>query len=604
MKKIIHNNCYMLNLFFRAVPLYSVGCALLVTARSVLFNTVGNVLFIQYLVKSVEFAISHPEELRNTLTRLIVVTCVYYGLVLLFNTVIEGIWNNRLTKNAEIRVNHVFAKMLFEKSGSIDLACYDDQKYYNDLVAANRESNHRAWNTYRNFVNLIENLSVLLSLFYVISSLDFFVFVLAVGINALSFCYQIKLNRMNGEIYDKAMPYEKEIDYANRMFFLKQNAKDMKMTNIGNVLFDKLTVASKKLGEIHAAYGAKKTIVSSGDQLMKKILGDFVTLFYLAYMVLVKCAYTFDVMTALWNAYGTIKGNMNHLVNSVKELHNNSIYIEKFIHFMEMKNRIVSNKGWKDNADTPVTIEFVDVSFSYDGKRKILDGLNLKIKANEKVAIVGSNGAGKSTLVKLLLRLYDPDEGKILVNGIDIRDYDVEFYRKSLCSILVQNFQMFALTLYENVKMGIVDREAEGKELDRALRMAGLNEVVEGLPNQGDSEYSREFHAGGVVFSGGQKQRLALARVLFGDKRMVILDEPSSALDPKAESEFHELVFHMLQERTIVLISHRLSTTKMADRIILIQNGRVAEDGSHSELMEDRGIYANMFEIQSRRYQS
>ncbi len=602
MKKIISNNLYMLKIFFRAVPLYSIGYLLLVASRSVLFNTVGNVLFIQYIVQSVESAITHPQEIQKVLTQLIVVTCVYYGLVLLFNTVIEGICNNSLIKNAEIKVNRVFTKLLFEKSASIDLGCYDDRKYYSDLVAANNESNQQAWNTYRNFVNLIENLLVLLSLFYIISSLDFVVFVLAVVINVLSFMNKLRLNKINGEIYNKTMPCNKEIDYANRVFFLKQNAKDIKMTNIGNVLLDTLNSSSKRLSDINAAYGAKKAIVCFGDNLMKKILGDFVTLFYLAYMVLVKCAYTFDVMTALWNAYGTIKGNMNNFVNSIKELHNNSMYIERLIRFLEIENTIVSDKGLKNNADTPVTIEFADVSFSYDGTHKILDGLKLKIKANEKVAIVGSNGAGKSTLVKLLLRLYDPDSGKILVNGIDIRDYDVEFYRKNICSILVQDFQLFALTLYENVKMDIVDKEAEGADLDKALNMAGLRDVAERLPDKGDSDYSREFNSDGVVFSGGQKQKLALARVLLSNKRMAILDEPSSALDPKAESEFNELVFHMLPERTIVIISHRLSTTKMADRIILIQNGKVAEDGSHNELMKNNGIYAKMFETQSRRY--
>lgn len=602
MKKVIQNNLYMLKIFFRAVPLYSIGFAFLTVARSILFNTVGNVLFIQYIVKTVESAVAHPGDMQKTLTRLIAVTCVYYGLVLLFNTVMEGIFHNGAAKNAEIKVHRVFAKMVFEKSVSIDLGCYDDQKYYNDLVAANNESNNRAWSTYRNFVNLIENLTVLLSLFYIISSLDFVVFVLAVVINVLSFWYQIRLNKINGEIYNKTMPLLKEIGYVNRMFFLKQNAKDIKMTNIGEVLLDKMTSSSKKLSEIHALYGAQKTFVCTGDHLMKKILGDFAALFYLAYMVLVKCAYTFDVMTALWNAYGTIKGNMNNFVNSIKELHNNSIYIEKFIHFMERENGIVSDKGLKINADTPITVEFADVSFSYDGEHKILDGLNLKIRANEKVAIVGSNGAGKSTLVKLLLRLYDPDRGRILVNGTDIRDYDAEFYRKNLCSILVQNYQMFAATLYENVKMDRVDKKAEGAGLDQALGMVGLRHVVERLPAQGDSEYSREFNGDGVVFSGGQKQKLALARVLFSDKRMAILDEPSSALDPKAESAFNELVFHMLPERTIVIISHRLSTTRMADRIILIQNGKVAEDGSHNELMKNNGIYAKMFEMQSGRY--
>lgn len=297
----------MLNIFFRAVPLYAIGYALLIIARSILFNTVGNVLFIRYLVRSVELAIAHSQETPGILTRLIAVTCVYYGLVLLLNTGIEGIFNNSLAKSAEIRVNHMFTKMMFEKSASIDLGCYDDRKFYNDLVAANNESNNRAWNTYRNFVHLTENFLVLLSLFYLISTMDLVVFALAVGVNALSFLHQIRLNRINGEIYDKTLPCMKEIDYVNRIFFLKQYAKDMQTTNIGSVLLDKLTSSSRKLSDIHAVYGARKAIVCSGDNLMKKIFGDFVTLFYLAYMVLVKCAYPFDVMTALWNAYGTVK---------------------------------------------------------------------------------------------------------------------------------------------------------------------------------------------------------------------------------------------------------------------------------------------------------
>lgn len=602
MKKVTGNNLYMLKLFFKAAPLYAGGYALMRTARSVLFNTVGNVLFIQYLVKSVTAVIARPQEIQQVMTQMILVTCVYYGLVLLLNTVIEGIFNNYLAKSAECKVNDVFAKMLFEKSVSIDLGGYDDPAFYQDLIAANGESADRAWNTYRNFVDLLENLLVLLSLFYIISSLDFVIFVLAVMINVLSFWYQIRLNQINGEIYGKTVPCQKEIDYANRMFFVKQNAKDLKMTNISRVLFEKLTVSSQKLSDIHTAYGAKKTMVCTGDHLMKKIFGDFATLFYLAWMVLVKGAYSFDVMAALWNAYGTIKDNMNHLVGSVKELHNNSIYIEKFLHFMERENSIVSEQGFRTRADEPVTIEFVDVSFSYDGEHKIIDRLNLKISANEKVAIVGRNGAGKSTLVKLLLRLYDPDEGKILLNGVDIRDWDVEWYRKKLCSILVQNFQLFAVTLYENVKMAPVDKKADADRLDRALSMVGLRDAVNSLPARGDSDYSREFNEEGVVFSGGQKQKLALARVLSGDQKLAALDEPSSALDPKAESEFNELVFHVLSGRTLIIISHRLSTTKMADRIILLQNGRVAEDGTHDELMKKNGTYANMFQLQAERY--
>lgn len=602
MKKIIHNNMFVLKIFFCAVPVYATCNIFFIVMRSLLLNTVGNVLFIQYLVKSVEHVLVNAEETHKILIQLIIVTCIYYGLVLIFNTVIEGMINNKFCKSAEIKVRKVFTNMMFEKSSKIDLSYYDNQEYYNNLVVANNESTARAWSTYKNFVNLVENFTVMISLFYIISSLDIVVLGLAILINVLSSIYQFKMNKVNEEVYNKTVPYNKEINYVNRIFFLKQNSKDLKTSNASKILFHKLSDSSKKLTEINEQYGLKRTILCFGDNLIKKIAGEFATLLYLAYMVLEKGVYSFDVMTALWNAYNTIRGNINNFVNSIKELHNNSIYIEKFIHFMEIENCITSDKQLKINENKSLTIEFVNVSFSYDKETNILDKLNLKININEKVAIVGSNGAGKSTLTKLLLRLYEPDEGKILVNGTDIRDYDIDFYRKNICSVLGQNFQLFALTLYENVKMNLVDHDADDEELAKVLDMVGLNDKIQQLEKKGDADYSREFNSHGVIFSGGQKQKLALARVLLNNKKLVILDEPSSALDPKAESEFNELVFNMLPKRTVILISHRLSTTKMADRIILIENGKVAEDGSHDTLMKMNRTYAKMFQMQSRRY--
>ncbi len=602
MKKIINNNLFMLKIFYKAVPMYATCFMLFIVLRSLLFSLFGNVLFIQYLVKSVEYVLQNPQQISTVLVKLIIVTCIYYGFVLLLNTVIEGIFNNSLTKKAEIKVNQTLTKLLFEKSVTIDIAYYDSPEYYNNLVVANSEANRTAWNTYRNFVNLTENTIVLLSLFAVISSLDFVVFLLALLINIISFLYQIKLNKINGEVYNLEVPHKKEIDYVNRIFFLKQNAKDMKVTSVNKIMFGKLEHSSEKLSEIYAKYGLKRAVWSGFEGLTKRVVGDFFTLFYLAYMVLVRNVYSFDVMAALWNSYSTIKGNMNNCVNAIKELHNNSIYIGKVIDFLKLENHVVSNRGLKSNENEPVSITFKDVSFSYDKENYILDGLNLTINANEKVAIVGNNGAGKSTLVKLLLRLYDPDKGNIFVNGIDIRDYDLEFYRKHICSTLVQNFQLFALSLYENVKMDVVDGKMDCATLDKVLAEVGLQEKISQFTERGNSSYSKEFDNNGVVFSGGQKQKLALGRVLFSDSKLIILDEPSSAMDPKAESEFNELVFNTFTNKTVIIISHRLSTTKMADRIILIDNGRVAEDGPHEILIKNNAKYAQMFELQSRRY--
>lgn len=592
----------MLEIFFKAVPVYATFYMLLVIMRSILFSIFGNVMLTQCIIQSVEKVMKDYSAVSNTFNNLVIVICIYYGCVLVLNTLIEGVFNRILLAKAEIKVKKVYTELLFQKSIKIDLSCYDDAAFYQELVAGNNESYDRAWNTYRNMVNLCESFVILLSLFIIISRFDFVIFLLALFINVLSALHQIGLNKINGKIYNASMPENKKIDYINRVFFLKQNARDIKITNIGNLLLADLKDSSKRLRNTYDKYGWKKAWITCLDSFIKGVFGDFCTLLYLSYMFFVQHVYSFDVMAALWNAYCTMKGYMNSFVNSVKGLHDNSIYIDKFMHFMEIDHKIVSKKGVTIDESNPIEIEFRNVTFSYDKKISILKNFNLKINANEKIAIVGKNGAGKSTIFKLLLRLYDPDSGEIYVNGFNIKDYDVEFYRKKLCNVLVQNFQQFAATLYENTKLDIVNKENDEFKMNQAYERVGFDKKIKSLSKGGESQYSKEYDDEGVVLSGGEKQKLALARVMIHPGNLVMLDEPSSALDPKSESDFNELVLHSMTQKTLIIISHRLSTTQMVDRIILVENGHVLEDGNHETLMSHHATYAKMFEMQARRY--
>lgn len=370
---------------------------------------------------------------------------------------------------------------------------------------------------------------------------------------------------------------------------------------MSHLLFEKLNDAAEGLQSINRKYGKKKAFLEAGERLAQVILGDLVTLLYLAYQTLVRGRYSFGSMAALWNSYNTMKSKTGTLMGTFREIQEHSIYIERFMHFIEYKNAIRSGTHNISEISGPISFEFKNITFGYDPHRPVLKNFDLTVNGNERLAIVGSNGAGKSTLVKLLLRLYDPDEGAIYLNGVDIREFRVEEYRKMLIGFLPQNFQMYAATLAENVKMDIVN-EGETTGIEQAMMQVGIWEKIKCLTGATDAEYTREFSENGVAFSGGERQKVALSRLLYAARRCIVLDEPSAALDPKSEHEMNQHIFHQAKEQTMIVISHRLSTTMMADRIVYIENGKISEDGSHEELMALGRKYAAMFTKQAEMY--
>lgn len=246
-------------------------------------------------------------------------------------------------------------------------------------------------------------------------------------------------------------------------------------------------------------------------------------------------------------------------------------------------------------------MELDGVSFAYDKESGgLLKDLSLHIAPGEKIALVGYNGAGKTTLVKLLMRLYDVDEGKILADGRDIRSYDVQKYRDSIGTVF-QDFQIFAGSVKENVLLDVADGCGE-KEIREALADSGLMERVDGMEKGLDTPLTTEFMEDGMNLSGGESQKLAIARVFYREAGLMILDEPSSALDPIAEYQLNHAMLLATKDKTVIFISHRLSTTRLADRIIMLEQGRIAEQGSHEQLLERNGKYAQMWRVQAGAY--
>lgn len=297
-------------------------------------------------------------------------------------------------------------------------------------------------------------------------------------------------------------------------------------------------------------------------------------------------------------AVGKLNSMYGGLLEALSQFVQSGMFADKLRTFLATKQTITSPQNAAPLPALSGDIEFRNVSFRYDGSDVwALRHINMKIKAQTKTAIVGYNGAGKSTLVKLLMRLYDPTEGEILLNGKNIKNYDVGEYRHSL-GTLFQDFQVYAASLGENVKMGLVGDKEEGA-IKEALGKAGIAENFCDI----SVPLLREYDKDGRLVSGGEAQKIAIARAFLKDPHTYILDEPSSALDPISEYNLNQTLFELSKDKTVIFISHRLTTTRMAEQIYMMEQGRVIEEGNHEELLAEGGRYAEMFKKQAEKYQ-
>lgn len=291
------------------------------------------------------------------------------------------------------------------------------------------------------------------------------------------------------------------------------------------------------------------------------------------------------------------------ILNQYSSLSARNKYLDKFFDFLDTK-KIINSPSKPvaiPNKPEPFVIEFKDVSFKYPGtERNILNNFNLTIQSGEKVALVGENGAGKTTLIKLLLRFYDVTEGEILINGINIKDVNLEEWHKHI-GALFQDFIKYQFTFKENVYFGDITKVQEEKLLKEAIEKSGADKFLNTLPEGYDQIVGKMFESG-IELSGGQWQKLALARAFFRNSPILILDEPTSAIDAKSEYEIFENVQKLQKDKTVIIISHRFSTVRNADRILVLDEGRILEEGNHKYLLDKKGLYAELFNIQAKGY--
>ena len=594
--KVMSNNWFIIKLSFQTAPFFM--CFMIfetVKQQALVFleHTYG----IKYVLEAAEFHKPFVVVVRF----LAIVFAAWAASFLL-----SGIYQNRVSQKALPRIQKRLKDLMYEKAKDLDLECYDNPEYYNEFVLSISEAEKSITRTHQIIEAFFGAITTLLTsgIFFLTTDSPSVIFILISFL--LTFVFSQILNKVNFKNRLDKNPQERKRSYVHRVFYLNEYAKEVRLNpELSERLYEEFESTNHNIYQIEKNYAVKRTFLQFiVNYITNDFISDVLYITYLVYRAAVQRVISYSSVVVLWNSSGSLKYSLRNIASIFPQVSENSLYIEKIRSFLTYEQKIKSEQKLMVPTQ-PSTLELKRVSFGYTKKEGyILQNINLTIHPNEKVALVGYNGAGKTTLIKLIMRLYDPDEGEILYNGVNIKEYDVREYREAIGTIF-QDYKIFAATVGENVVL-----EYEAEQLSKlhepavlkALSFSGFGDRLEQLPNGLTTVLTTEFEQEGIDLSGGESQKLAIARAFYKDARMVILDEPSSALDPIAEYQLNETMLQAAAHKSVVFISHRLSTTRNADHIFMLEHGKIIEKGTHEELLRLRGKYAAMWKVQAGKY--
>ena len=548
--------------------------------------------FMRYVLSALETG----ESFGRIMIFIGVVVAVFCSMSL-YNSILNG----RVYPIAQAVVNKGLYRKLFRKSRNVELECFENSEFYDKYTLAMEKADDR----------LIQTVDVVFgAVFGAIASICAFVFMYQVDkISVLFILFPVignfVFNRKNSQldyVRNKDMaPYNRRIAYINRVMYLPEYAKEIRLTDVFSLMKEHYRESITGLADVTKKY-TKRAMINHWLYVMFTFTFIFEgLLIYGAYRTLVSQTMTLPQLAVITSMMVSTTWILIGFTESLTELFKNGLFIEYLRTFLEYKEKIPEDTTGDDPGDEIRSIEFRNVSFSYKDE-EVLSHLNMEFRGGKTYALVGHNGAGKTTLIKLLLRFYDPTEGTILLNGRDIREYDLKKYR-ALFATAFQDHRMFSMSVLDNVVMGenIPPEEQEPKVIE-ALKLSGAYDKVMSLPKGLQTTLTHEFDDKGAVLSGGEFQKIVVARAFVKDCPFKIFDEPSSALDPIAEAKLFDNIYESCKENTLVFISHRLSSVQNADWVYLLSDGTVKECGNHKMLMEQNGLYADMYTKQAKNY--
>jgi ATP-binding cassette, subfamily B, bacterial len=506
-------------------------------------------------------------------------------------TLCDSLLGDRFTDLVSVR--------LMRHAAELDLSSFEDPVFYDKLERARRQSTGRL-TLLASLLNMGQDTLALVSLSAGLIVFSPWLMVLLVAAVIPSFLGETHFTMLSYSVHYRWTPQRRLLDYLRFLGASAQSAKEVKIFGLGGHLaqrYDELAhgiyLENKEIAIKRAAIGSALNVISTGG-------------YYGAYaVVLAKTlagAISIGTFTFLTGSFSRSRSYIASILSDFNDISEQAIFLKDLFEFFEMQPSIRSEP---DSIPAPRPIrqgfEFRNVSFSYPGSdRLVVQNINFHLHPYEKVALIGENGAGKTTLVKLLARLYDPTAGQILLDGIDLREYGVEDLRREI-GVIFQDYIRYDMLARENIGFGKVESMADQPRLDTAAYKSLAKGLIERFPNGYDQMVGRRFE-GGVDLSGGEWQKLALGRAYMRDAQVLILDEPTAAFDARAEYEVFQRFAELTRERMAVLISHRFSTVRMADRILVLADGEIMEQGTHQQLVALGGRYAELFELQAAGY--
>lgn len=587
--KSIRNNFLVLKFVFKFCPFLVVF-----TIINIITSVVKTLLEVIIIAKAITLI---TEQVNiNIIINGLLIYIIGIAICVGYNTIYDNyiVLKNRIVYQKNIQ------EYMFKKVKYIDMALYDDPTFYDRFSRTMRDSiwrGYRAFNLIKNFIiNIVTTIA--LGSFIIVN--DPILIIIIIISSIISVIALTKSNLVGYNNFKNIETEDRFMWYVNRIFYRQENAAELKTTNVSNLLIEKyqenIQTINKKTIRSYKKMAKYNVIICFSSNIISG-LGSYLVLLYR----LAKHIIDIASFTTMINALTKFQGKVLELANLITSLKNNALYVEDFIWMLEYNPEVEQRrKNIKFQFDS---ITLNDVSFRYPNTdQDVLNNISMKALKGKKIAIVGVNGSGKTTLMKLLLNFYQVTKGSISLNEYNYNELDASQIRNEY-SIIFQDFKIYAVTIAENILMRRVQSKEDEEIVWKALKSVGLDKKVKSLIKGIYTEVTREFDRDGANFSGGERQRLVIARVFASQKDIYILDEPTSSLDPISEERINKLIIENAKDKTMFIIAHRLSTVVDVDYIYLIDNGKIRECGTHHELMALNKRYALMFNTQKHLYE-
>lgn len=511
---------------------------------------------------------------------------------------VSGILNNIAS---ELVVNHVNLKIMY-KAREVDLASFDDPEFYERFENAKREAGNRPINILNNNFTIISTVISMFSFIVILGAVipwaPLVIVLTSIPTAIINFSYR-KKNFWYVRFHSKD---RRQMNYYSELMTNKDMVKEVRLFNLSDLFigryqetFNRYFGGLKKLFVGEGLWNIAMTLVTTAINCI---------MFVVIAKGVADGSYSVGSYSIYTGALSSIAGGIGTIIGTTASIYEGTLFIDNLIRFMDEKRSIVSAlpEPRHINHHTGHRIEVKNVSFAYPGtERKVIDNVSFTLEPGDTCVLVGLNGAGKTTLIKLLTRLYDPTEGEILLDGHNIKEYAVEDLY-SMFGIIFQDFGKYAVSVKENIHFGQVEREMDDEDIVTAAQQSSADQFIENLPDKYNTPLMRYFEENGIELSIGQWQKLSIARAFYSDSDIIILDEPTASLDAIAEQEIYNHFDHLRKDKTTIFVSHRLSSATVANKIVVLEYGKVVEIGNHSELMKKRGKYYELFTTQAKRY--